>query len=225
MTFTGFPNETFTFLAGLEKNNTKAWFEAYREDYETSHLAPAKAFVEAIGPGLKKISKTAHAEPRVNGSIFRINRDIRFSKDKRPYKTTLDMWFWEGETRGWEAPGFYVRLTPTRFIAGAGLHQFNPTQMKAWREALDGDKASAALKRVLDGVGDLQLGEASRKRLPKGVAADHPRAPLFLHEGLALMQEGALPKSVHTPKFVDDVLAIFARAAPVNGWITKHILS
>ena len=210
---------------GLERNNTKAWFEVHREDYEAYHLAPAKAFVEAIGPGLRKISKTVHAEPKVNGSIFRINRDIRFSKDKRPYKTTLDLWFWEGEARGWEAPGFYVRLTPTRFIAGAGLHQFNPAQLKAWRAALDDDKASTALKKVLDGVGDLQLGEATRKRLPKGVPADHPRAPLFLHEGLALMQEGPLPKSVSTPKFVDDVLAVFARAAPVNGWIAKHILS
>jgi uncharacterized protein (TIGR02453 family) len=225
MTFTGFPKETFAFLSGLERNNTKAWFEVHREDYEAYHLAPAKAFVEAIGPGLRKISKTVHAEPKVNGSIFRINRDIRFSKDKRPYKTTLDLWFWEGEARGWEAPGFYVRLTPTRFIAGAGLHQFNPAQLKAWRAALDDDKASTALKKVLDGVGDLQLGEATRKRLPKGVPADHPRAPLFLHEGLALMQEGPLPKSVSTPKFVDDVLAVFARAAPVNGWIAKHILS
>jgi hypothetical protein len=97
--------------------------------------------------------------------------------------------------------------------------------LKAWRAALDDDKASTALKKVLDGVGDLQLGEATRKRLPKGVPADHPRAPLFLHEGLALMQEGPLPKSVSTPKFVDDVLAVFARAAPVNGWIAKHILS
>lgn len=223
MTFTGFPKETFAFLAGLEKNNTKAWFEAHREDYETCHLAPAKAFVTAIAPGLKKISKTAHAEARVNGSIFRINRDIRFAKDKRPYKTTLDLWFWEGETRGWEAPGFYVRLTPTRFIAGAGLHQFSPAQLKAWRAALDDNKAAAALKKVLDGVGDLQLGEASRKRLPKGVPEDHPRAALFLHDGLALMRDGPLPGSVHTAKFVDDCLAVFARAAPVNGWLARYI--
>ena len=56
MPFTGFPKETFAFLAGLEKNNTKAWFEAHRDDYERYHLAPARAFVEAIAPGLKRIS-------------------------------------------------------------------------------------------------------------------------------------------------------------------------
>ncbi len=113
MPFTGFPKETFAFLSGLERNNTKAWFEGHRGDYEQFHLAPARAFVEAMAPGLKKISKTLNAEPKVNGSIFRINRDVRFSKDKRPYKTTLDLWFWEGEKRGWEAPGMFLRLTPT----------------------------------------------------------------------------------------------------------------
>ena len=77
MPFTGFPPETFTFLKGLKANNSKVWFEAHRGDYEQFHLAPAKAFVEAIAPGLKKISKDVHAEAKVNGSIFRINRDIR----------------------------------------------------------------------------------------------------------------------------------------------------
>ena len=79
MPFTGFPPETFAFLKGLAKNNSKDWFEKHRDDYEKFHLAPAKAFVEAIAPGLKKIYKSINAEPRVNSSIFRINRDVRFS--------------------------------------------------------------------------------------------------------------------------------------------------
>lgn len=223
MTFTGFPKQTFAFLAGLEKNNTKAWFEAHREDYEQFHLAPAKAFVEAIGPGLKKISKTLNAEPRVNGSIFRINRDVRFSKDKSPYKTTLDLWFWEGGKRGWEAPGFFLRLTPKRFIAGAGMHQFTPDQLKAYRAALDDAKAGVALMKIIGGLGDLRLGEATRTKLPKGVAADHPRAPLFLIEGLHVLHEEALPKSVHGAGFVADCLAIFRRAAPVSRWLQAHV--
>ena len=116
MSFTGFPPETFAFLAGLEKNNSKEWFEAHRGDYEAYHVGPAKLFVAAIGPRLKAISKTVNAEPRVNGSIFRINRDVRFSKDKRPYKTTLDLWFWEGDKRGWDSPGFFLRLMPKAMI-------------------------------------------------------------------------------------------------------------
>lgn len=223
MTFTGFPKETFAFLAGLRKNNTKAWFEAHRDDYESYHLAPAKAFVEAIAPGLKKISKTVNAEPRVNGSIFRINRDVRFSKDKSPYKTTLDIWFWEGANRGWETPGFFLRLTPTHVIAGAGMHQFAPEQLKTYRAALDDAKAGAALDKVIAGLGDLQLGEATRKKLPKGVAADHRRAALFLMDGLHVFHEEKLPKVVHTAKFVDHCLDIFRGAAPVNQWLLRHV--
>ena len=70
-------------------------------------------------------------EPRINGSLFRINRDIRFSKDKSPYKAHLDLWFWEGEHRGWESPGFFFRLTPTKLMLGAGMHQFPKEHLAA----------------------------------------------------------------------------------------------
>jgi uncharacterized protein (TIGR02453 family) len=223
MPFTGFPKETFAFLAGLEKNNSKAWFEAHRGDYERYHLAPARAFVEAIAPGVKKLSKTVNAEPKVNGSIFRINRDVRFSKDKSPYKTTLDLWFWEGATRGWEAPGFFLRLTPTRFIAGAGLHQFTPDQLKSYRAAVDDAKSGAALVKIIAAMEGLRLGDATRKKLPKGIPADHPRAALFLIEGLHVLYEEKLPKSVHTARFTDLCLDLFQQAAPVSRWLLQHV--
>ena len=107
--FTGFPRDTFAFLRGLAANNNKSWFDEHRADYETFCMAPARAFIEALGPRLKKISPTVQWEAKVNGSIFRINRDIRFAKDKRPYKTNLDLWFWHRTRGGWSAPGFFVR--------------------------------------------------------------------------------------------------------------------
>ena len=94
--FSGFPRETARFLADLAKNNEKAWFDAHRGDYDQFYVAPALAFVAAIGPRLQKISPTVAFEPRINGSLFRINRDVRFSKDKRPYKDHIDLWFWHG---------------------------------------------------------------------------------------------------------------------------------
>jgi uncharacterized protein (TIGR02453 family) len=223
MSFTGFPPETFAFLKGLAKNNSKDWFEAHREDYEVFHLAPAKAFVEAIGPGLKAIAKDVHAEAKVNGSIFRINRDVRFSKDKRPYKTTLDLWFWEGEKRGWEAPGFYVRLMADGFLAGAGLHTFLPEQLKRYRAAVVDDKAGGELMKTLQKLDGLKLNDATRKKIPRGFAADHPRAALLLRDGLFCTHEAPLPKAVHSAKFVDLCLDVFARAHPLNRWLKKHV--
>lgn len=223
MSFTGFPVETFAFLKGLAKNNTKAWFDEHRDEYEEFHLAPAKAFVEAIGPGLKKISKTVNAEPRVNGSIFRINRDVRFSKDKRPYKTSLDLWFWEGEKRGWEAPGFYLRLKPDGFAAGAGMHGFMPDQLKRYRAAVLDEVAGTALVKTVQKLDGLKLGEATRKQMPRGLPKDHARANLLMLDGLYCTYEAPLSKSVHKPEFVSQCLDIFASAKPITKWLQKHV--
>lgn len=93
-TSTGFPAETLAFLRGLAENNTKAWFEAHRADYQAHYVEPALAFVAALGPRLQQIAPGAQFEPRINGSLFRINRDVRFSADKSPYKHHIDLWFW-----------------------------------------------------------------------------------------------------------------------------------
>lgn len=223
MPFTGFPKETFVFLSGLAGNNSKDWFDAHRADYDNHYVAPAKAFVEAIGPKLKSISKTVNYEAKINGSIFRINRDVRFSKDKRPYKTNLDMWFWEGDKRGWETPGFFLRLTPSQMVAGAGMHHFEAAQLAAYRNAVVDDKAGKALEKIISGLGDLHLGEADRKTVPRGFDASHPRAPLLLHEGLHAMLETKLPKSVHSADFVDTCLDAFRRCYPVSQWLMANV--
>jgi uncharacterized protein (TIGR02453 family) len=224
MSFTGFPVATFEFLEGLARNNSKDWFDAHRADYEACYVAPAKAFVDAIGPKLRALSKTVKFEPKINGSIFRINRDVRFSKDKRPYKTDLDLWFWEGEKRGWDAPGFFLRLTPKTMYAGAGMHHFStPDLLAAYRNAVVDDKAGAALAKIVAGLGELRLGEATRKTVPRGFDAAHPRASLLLHDGLHALLEQPLPRSVHSVAFVDTCLDVFRRAAPVSRWLTEHV--
>ena len=107
-----FSDETLRFLSALATNNSKTWFDAHRSAYEQHLLAPAKAFVADMGEALRELAPDVHAEPRVNGSIFRINRDTRFSKDKRPYKDYLALWFWQGRRRSRECPGYYLSLRP-----------------------------------------------------------------------------------------------------------------
>lgn len=223
--FGGFPKAAFSFLSGLAKNNNKAWFDAHRDDYEAHCIAPAKAFVEEIGPRIRKFAPHTNFEPRINGSIFRINRDIRFSRDKTPYKTNLDMWFWQGEKKGWDSPGFFLRLAPGTLYAGAGMHQFaTPALLDRYRQAVVSDKSGVELERVIRGLGNLHLGEATRKTVPKGFDANNPRAPLLLHEGLHAVLETPLPKTVHSAAFVDACLDIFKAAAPVSRWLTTHVL-
>jgi uncharacterized protein (TIGR02453 family) len=221
MSFAGFPRATVGFLKGLRAHNDKPWFEAHRDDYAAAFVAPAAAFAEALAPRLRKIEPEVQVEPRVNGSIMRINRDIRFSKDKSPYKDHLDLWFWTGDRKSWDASGFFFRLTPDRLLLGAGMHVFAPPVLARYRAAvLDARKGAALAATVarLRKVG-YEVGTESYKKVPAGAPADHPRAALLRHEGLHATWEGKHPAELATGAIVDVVAKHFAAVAPVHRWL------
>lgn len=225
-TFDGFPPQTLAFLRGLARDNSRDWFEAHRGDYDEFYVGPARRFVEAIGPGLSKISPSIRYEARVNGSLLRINRDTRFSKDKTPYKAHLDLWFWEGERRGWDSPGFFFRLTPETLVLGAGMHQLAGEQLEAYRRAVLDERAGKALEKTLKDVraaGAYTIGGVTRKTVPRGLDAKHPRAPLLLHDGLYATWEGPPPPSLSRPAFGEDCLTHFRALAPVSRWLLRHV--
>src|SRR3954447_17445134 len=148
--FAGFPREVLDFLEGLAKDNTREYFDLHRDTYQSALLQPAKEFVVALGEELhERVSPGIRAEPRINGSILRINRDTRFSADKRPYKEHVDLWFWEGEARSRERPGLFVRLRPATVTLGAGMHQFEPPALAAYRAAVANEATGRALESAI----------------------------------------------------------------------------
>jgi uncharacterized protein (TIGR02453 family) len=221
MTFDGFPSETLRFLAGIRDHNDKKWFEAHRADYERAFLAPAVAFAEALAPRLRKIEPDVSVEPRVNGSIMRINRDIRFSKDKSPYKDHLDLWFWTGDRKGWDTSGFFFRLTPDRLVIGAGMHGFAPPALARYRAAVADARKGAALASTVAKLraAGFDVGTESYKKVPSGVAADHPRAALLRHGGLHAGWEGKHPSELRSAAFVGLVADRFKAVAPIHRWL------
>jgi uncharacterized protein (TIGR02453 family) len=224
--FQGFPRETIRFLRDLSRNNEKAWFDAHREDYQEHYVGPALAFIASIGPRLQKISPSVTYEPKVNGSLFRINRDVRFSKDKRPYKDHLDLWFWHGDKRGWESPGFFFRLLPDRLILGAGMHRFEKTQLDAFRAAVVDARAGKSLAKAVAEVGaagPYKVGGASRKSVPRGFDPAHERAGLLLHEGLFATFEGKPGAVLETTGFVEFCVGHFRTMWPVSRWLLEHV--
>ena len=226
--FSGFPSETARFLRALGENNDKAWFDAHRADYESAYLAPARSFVAALGPRLQRISPAVAFAPKVNGSIFRINRDVRFSKDKTPYKNHIDLWFWHGERGGWNSPGFFFRLTADRLILGAGMHRLEKAQLDAFRAAVVDQRAGAALAKAVDRVraaGPYVIGGASRKSVPRGFDAAHARAALLLHEGLWAERDGKPDKSIGSAAFVEYCAAEFAAMWPVGEWLLETVVA
>jgi uncharacterized protein (TIGR02453 family) len=223
--FTGFPQETFAFLGDLAQNNTKPWFDAHRAEYEAGYVRPALAFITALGPRLRRISPNVAFEPKVNGSLFRIQRDVRFSADKTLYKTHLDLWFWHGPHRGWAAPGFFFRLAPERLILGAGMHRFEKTQLDVYRSAVVDDRSGRALAKAIKAVeaaGDYTIGGAVRKRVPAGFDAAHPRAALLLHDGL-WAEFGGDPAAAGEAAFVNACVAHCAAMWPIGRWLLKEV--
>jgi uncharacterized protein (TIGR02453 family) len=220
MAFAGFPRGTFTFLRGLRDNNDKAWFEAHRSDFERYWMAPARECVEVLGPRLRKIAPGIHYEAKVNGSIFRINRDVRFAKDKSPYKTNLDLWFWHGSRSGWDAPGIFVRIAPDLAMVGVGMHAFTPGQVDVYRKAVVDPRKGNALARVAAAVSSAgyEVGGAARKKVPRGFDPAHPRAAFLLHDAL-WAEFRSKPAIAQTAGFVD-ICAEHAEAMwPLGKWL------
>jgi uncharacterized protein (TIGR02453 family) len=217
---------TVTFLAGLEKNNAKVWFDAHRADYDAHWVATGKALVEALAPKLHKIDGNAHAEPRIGGSIFRINRDVRFSKDKSPYKTHLDLWFWTGATRDGSTPGYFVRITPREFGVGAGMHHFESDALKKYRAAVGDAKKGADLAKIIASVkkAGLDVGGVGYKKVPRGFEPDHPRAELLKHDSLHVyVQQKKVPATIDD--VVKQAVDVWKKAAPITKWLGPVVKS
>jgi uncharacterized protein (TIGR02453 family) len=220
--FNGFPKETVKFYNGLKKNNSKKWFETHREDYDNFVLNPAREFVTAMGEKLKKLAPGVHAEPKINKSIFKIHRDVRFSKDKTPFKTHLGLWFWDGVLPRMECPGFYFHLEPPNMMMGVGLYMFPKEHLDVYRQSITDDKNGTQLVRVVKKItaGDkYQLGGRRGKKVPRGFDPDHNRADYLLYQGLYVGFTEKIPDVFYTPKLVDYCLGHYKKMAPLHYWL------
>jgi uncharacterized protein (TIGR02453 family) len=165
-----FPPELFAFLTDLKAHNDRDWFNANKDRYERHVLEPALDFVEAMVPRLDAISPHFLADPRrTGGSLFRIHRDTRFSKDKSPYKTTVGLFFRHERAKETAAPGFYLHLAPGDVFAGSGIWHPDPPALKRIREAI---AAEPDAWRAATG-GQTVIGHGL-KRAPKGFDPGHP---------------------------------------------------
>ena len=220
--FAGFPDDLTAFLADLDTNNAKPWFDANRQRYEDSYVTPALRFAAAIEAPLKKLAPAIRIEPKINGSLMRINRDVRFSKDKRPYKTWLHMMFWEGANKRTLAPAFYFGIDTGGLSLAAGLYGFTARQLAAYRDAVADEKSGSRLAAVIKRAG-YEMGGKKLKRVPRGFDADHPRAELLCHKGLYVLHRKALPRVMKTAAAVDHCMAHYRKMRPVQKWLAEFL--
>ena len=174
--FTGFSKKTFAFLGQLEKNNNREWFEENKQRYLNDVLDPALDFIATIAPSIHGLSDYFDAIPkRTGGSLMRVYRDMRFVKDKRPYKTNIGIQFRHQFGKDIHAPGYYLHVEKDNCFLAAGLWRPEPRALAGIRalikeKPVDWGKAvqSKAFKEAYT------LGGRSLTRPPKGYRQEDP---------------------------------------------------
>ncbi len=219
-----FSPELMTFLRQLKRNNKREWFNANKKRFELDVREPLARFVVDFGPKLKKISPHFLADPRKNGgSIFRIHRDTRFSKDKSPYKTWAAVQFRHEAGKDVHTPGFYLHLEPGNVFAGVGIWHPDSVALGKIRDAIVGNQAE--WKRVVAGKtfrANYELAGESLKRAPKGYDPDHPLIEDLKRKDFVAITPFDV-EEIFLPDFLDRYTKTARAAAPFMRFLTKAV--
>lgn len=207
--FRGFPGAAVTFFEGLEEDNSKAYWLANKAVYDTSARTPMEAFIASVDKRFQPLK------------IFRPNRDLRFSKDKSPYKTAIGA---VGEGEG--GTMYYVQLSAQGLMAASGYWHLAADQLARYREAVADATTGAEVAAITDALvrAGYTLGAADAlKTSPRGYPKDHPRIELLRRKGLTAGKQWPVQRWLHTAKAKDRVEAAWAGAGPLNAWLDRHV--
>jgi uncharacterized protein (TIGR02453 family) len=204
MAFQGWPAEALDFYEGLEADNSKAYWTANKAVYDEKVLGPMTELVEELAPEFGE------------AKIFRPYRDVRFSKDKSPYKTNIAAVVGDG----------YITLSVNGLAAGSGMYVMAPDQLDRYRRAVAGDAAGAELERVISGIERHEIGVHGHdvlKTAPRGYPADHPRIGLLRYKGVVAWKEWPVEPWLGTPAAKDRVTAFLAACQPLCLWLEANV--
>ena len=216
-----FTEDFFAYLKDLERNNNRDWFNAHKDRYVASIQEPGLRFIRAVGPPLKAFSPNLVAEAKpFGGSLSRIYRDTRFSKDKSPYRTNVGLHFWYRQGLGRESglPGFYLHLSSGECFAASGMWHPEPPALTKIRDAIVA--RPDAWKRVVRATPALE-GE-SLARPPKGYDPSHPLiADLRRKDYIASVR--FRDHEVTAPTFPKDFLGACRTLNPLNRFLAESL--
>lgn len=201
MAFEGFRPETAAFFAGLRRHNDKAWFDRHRDEWTDLVKQPLEALL-------------AEAEPEHGpGRVMRINRDVRFSPDKSPYRTSCGMW-------AGGVGGVYLSVSEAGLEVGGGLYEPSRDQLARARSRIDErPQVAAALQRAIDDLtgSGFEIAGPSLSTAPRGYPRDHPRIELLRLRHYAALRP--LPLTAEPAA----IREIWQRVAPLNGWVQRWV--
>lgn len=206
--FAGFPDAALDFYDDLELDNTKAFWEAHKTVYSESVKAPMTALAAALEPEFGQ------------AKVFRPFRDVRFAKDKTPYKTNQGAFVGVGPACGW-----YVEIAARGVRTGAGFYDASASDLGRIRASISDDATGKQLQRILKKLerAGFEVGGDRLKTAPRGYDADHPRIELLRHRSLTVGKDYGFEPVIHTPALLDAVQADWRAARPLVDWIRARL--
>jgi uncharacterized protein (TIGR02453 family) len=203
--FTGIPEAALDFYDDLETDNTRSFWTAHADVYAACVKEPMIALCEEL------------SEEFGEAKMFRPNRDVRFSKDKSPYKTAQGAYVPAGPALGW-----YVQLSAAGLMTGAGFYQSTAEQLRTVREVIAGPRGSELEKllKTLRAAG-WEVGGDTLATAPRGYEKDHPRIALLRHKTLTVRHAYGFEPVIHTHEFADAVRADWRACRPLVEWFAE----
>jgi len=221
--FENFPMKTVGFLKKLSKNNSKEWFEKHRDEYNSQFLEPAFQFVTEMGEKLSAIIPNIIAVPGIDKSVFRLHRDVRFSKDKSPYKTNLGIYLWEGKKK-MESSGFYFHIDTKGFFLSTGIYMPSKEQLKIYRDAVSdtvlGKELNNSVKKVLKNE-NFSIGGKTYKKTLKENNPFSPYVKFLLYYGLYAYYESQDFNELANNDIINYSFKKFKDMLPIHQWLVK----
>jgi len=204
--FTGFPVAALDFYDDLEVDNTKSFWTAHKKVWEESVRDPMLALTAAL------------ADEFGPAKVFRPYRDVRFAKDKTPYKNHQGAFVASGPATGW-----YLQIGSPGVFVASGYYHADTDRLARIRAAIDDDRTGPELEKILRGL-DRRGWERSGDTLktsPRGYAADHPRIDLLRHKSLTMHRSYGYEKVIHSPQLLDEVRKDWRAARPLVEWVVR----
>jgi uncharacterized protein (TIGR02453 family) len=203
--FTGFPIAALDFYDDLEVDNTKSFWEKHKAVYDEAVKRPMLALCAALAPEFGE------------AKVFRPYRDVRFARDKTPYKTNQGAYVAAADATGW-----YVEVSAGGIRTGAGFYAASTQRLADFREAVADDRTGPQLQRILRKLekAGFEVGGDTLKTAPRGYKADHPRIDLLRHKSLHVTHRIGFEPVIHTPELLDLVRKDWRAARPFVEWVT-----
>ena len=211
--FAGFPVAALDFYDDLEVDNTKSYWEKHKATYDNDVKAPMVALASALAPEF--------ALDRQSYKVFRPYRDVRFAKDKTPYKTNQGAYVAVAPATGW-----YVEISARGVRTGGGCYDMSGPRLAAYRDAVADDKTGAQLTRITTKLtkAGWELGGEQLKTAPRGYDVQliaEPRIDLLRHKSLHAGKSYGFDKVIHTPALLDEVRADWKSLRPLIEWLAR----